>query len=110
MRGLALDDWAYRNRVRLAFIEPGKPQQNAFVESFNGRFRDERLNEHRFLDLKDARKTTEAWRRDDNAHRPHAALGYMTPEEFASSHRGHAPDGMTTSVKGAQYQQPELST
>jgi putative transposase len=109
MRGLALDEWAYRNRVRLAFIEPGKPQQNAFVESFNGRFRDECLNEHWFLDLEDARKTIEAWRCDYNAHRPHSALGYMTPEEFASSHQGHAPDGMTTSPQHGQNQQPGLS-
>ena len=110
MRGLALDEWAYRNGVRLAFIEPGKPVQNAFVESFNGRFRDECLNEHWFLDLKDARKTIEAWRQDYNAKRPHSSLGYQTPEEFASSHQGHAPGGMTTSAKGAQYRQPELST
>jgi len=110
MRGLALDEWAYRNGVRLAFIEPGKPSQNAFVEAFNGRFRDECLNEHWFLDLEDARRIIEAWRLDYNARRPHSALGYQTPEEFASSHQGHAPGGMTTSAKGAQYRQPELST
>jgi putative transposase len=110
MRGQALDEWAYRNGVQLAFIQPGKPSQNAFVESFNGRFRDECLNEHWFLDLKDARKIIEAWRLDYNAKRPHSALGYQTPEEFASSHQGHAPGGMTTSAKGAQYHQPELST
>ena len=109
MRGLALDEWAYRNGVRLAFIEPGKPVQNAFVESFNGRFRDECLNEHWFLDLEDAREIIEAWRQDYNAKRPHSSLGYKTPEEFASSHQGHAPGGMTTSAKGAQYQKSELS-
>jgi len=75
------------------------PHQNAFVESFNGRFRDECLNGHGFRDLEDARKTIEAWRRDFSAPRPRSALGYMTPEEFASSHRGYAPDGMTTSAK-----------
>jgi len=52
----------------------------------------------------------EGWRCNDNAHWPHSALGYMTPEELASSHQGHAPDGMTASEEGAQYQQPELST
>ena len=109
MRGLALDEWAYRNRVRLAFIEPGKPQQNAFVESFNGRFRDECLNEHWFLNLDDARGIIEAWRIDYNAERPHSALAYKTPKEFAASHQGHAPGGMTTSAKKAHYHQPELS-
>ena len=110
MRGLALDEWAYRNGVRLAFIAPGKPTQNAFVEAFNGRFRDECLNEHWFRDLEDARRIIEAWRLDYNARRPHSALGYQTPEEFASSHQGHAPGGMTTSAKGAQYHHPELSS
>jgi putative transposase len=75
MRGLALDEWAYRNGVQLAFIDPGKPTQNAFVESFNGRFRDECLNEHWFLNLQDARETIEAWRRHYNAKRPHSANG-----------------------------------
>jgi putative transposase len=79
----ALDEWAYRNAVRLHFIEPGKPVQNAFIESFNGRFRDECLNEHWFLDLADARRTIEAWRIDYNTKRPHSALGYATPAEFA---------------------------
>ena len=109
MRSLVLDDWAYRNGVTLAFIEPGKPQQNAFVESFNGKFRDECLNEHWFLDLEDAKRTIEAWRQDYNAKRPHSALGYQTPEEFASSHQGHAPGGMTTSAKQAHHHETELS-
>ena len=110
MHGLALDEWAYRNAVQLAFIEPGKPSQNAFVEAFNGRFRDECLNEHWFLDLDDARRIIEAWRLDYNARRPHSALSYQTPEEFASSHQGHALGGMTRSAKGAQYHQLELSS
>jgi putative transposase len=66
----ALDEWAYRNGVRLAFIEPGKPVQNAFVESFNGKFRDECLNEHWFTSLHDARRTIEKWRIDYNSNRP----------------------------------------
>jgi len=79
----ALDEWAYRNGVRLHFIEPGKPVQNAFVESFNGKFRDECLNEHWFTSLSDARKTIEDWRIDYNNHRPHSSLGYLTPVEYA---------------------------
>jgi len=79
----ALDEWAYRNGVRLHFIEPGKPVQNAFVESFNGKFRDECLNEHWFTNLVDARQTIEEWRIDYNTLRPHSSLGYMTPIEYA---------------------------
>ena len=77
--------------VRLHFIEPGKPVQNVFVESFNGRFRDECLNEHWFLHLADARRIIEAWRIDYNRDRPHSALGYVTPKDFASSHQGACP-------------------
>ncbi len=105
----ALDEWAYRNGVRLNFIEPGKPTQNAFIESFNGRFRDECLNENWFLDLGDAREIIEAWRIDYNTSRPHSSLGYATPEEFASSLQGHAPGEMTTSARHGQNQQPGLS-
>lgn len=78
----ALDQWAYENGVRLHFIDPGKPQQNGFIESFNGRFRDECLNEHWFLSLADARRTVEEWRIDYNQNRPHSSLGNLTPEEF----------------------------
>ena len=105
----ALDAWAYRRGVRLNFIEPGKPIQNAFVESFNGRFRDECLNEHWFLHLADARRIIEAWRIDYNSNRPHSALGYATPEGFASSHQGHAPGEMTNSARKGQTQAVELS-
>ena len=79
----ALDEWANRNGVRLHFIEPGKPVQNAFVESFNGKFRDECLNEHWFTCLQDARRTIEEWRIDYNTQRPHSPLGYLTPIEYA---------------------------
>ena len=97
MIGKVLDHWAWRNGVRLYFIDPGKPTQNAFIESFNGRFRDECLNENWFLDLADARQIIEAWRLDYNSSRPHSALGYATPQEFAASQQGHAPAEMTTS-------------
>ncbi len=71
--GQALDVWAYQRGVKLHFIEPGKPVQNAFVESFNGKMRDECLNEHWFGTLVEARQTIEAWRRDYNEIRPHSA-------------------------------------
>ncbi len=82
LAGKALDRWAYERGVGLRFIEPGKPVQNAFVESFHGRLRDECLDRHWFLGLADARHTVEAWRRDYNRARPHSALGYRAPEEF----------------------------
>lgn len=78
----ALDQWAYQRGVRLRFIEPGKPVQNAFIESFNSRLRDECLNEHWFLSLRDAQRIVEAWRVDYNQTRPHSSLGNLTPEEF----------------------------
>ncbi len=78
----ALDQWAYERSVHLRFIEPGKPIQNAFIESFNGRLRDECLNEHWFLTLADARRIIEEWRIDYNRSRPHTSLGNLTPLEF----------------------------
>lgn len=83
--GRALDAWAYEHGVELAFIEPGKPIQNAFIESFNGSFRDECLNQHWFTTLNDARQTIEAWREDYNQVRPHSALENRTPMEFIES-------------------------
>jgi Integrase core domain len=79
--------------VRIQFIEPGKPVQNAFIESFNGRLRDEWLNEQVFVSLDDARRKIEAWRQDYNRGRPHSALGNRTPEEFA---RLNGPDTRQT--------------
>lgn len=81
----ALDAWAYGRGVELAFIEPGKPVQNAFVESFNGSFRDECLNQHWFTSLADARRTIEHWRQDYNRVRPHSSLNNLTPMEFVES-------------------------
>jgi putative transposase len=85
--GRALDQWAYRHGVQLKLIAPGKPTQNAFVESFNGRFRDECLNDHWFESLNAARAVIAAWRRDYNEQRPHSSLHYRTPAEFAAQHR-----------------------
>ena len=75
-------DWAEENGVELAFIEKGKPQQNAFIESFNGTFRDERLNEHLFQNILDARTISGEWREHYNNERPHSALGGIPPSMF----------------------------
>src|ERR1700747_1313099 len=79
-----VDQWAYQHQVTLHFIERGKPTQNAFIESFNGKFRDECLNQNWFVDLRNARAVIEAWRMDYNTVRPHSSLKYLTPEEFAA--------------------------
>jgi putative transposase len=81
--GKAMDKWAYEHRVALDFSRPGRPTDNAMVESFNGRLRQECLNEHWFMSLADARTKIEAWRRHYNESRPHSALDWMTPLEFA---------------------------
>jgi putative transposase len=79
-----LDRWAYEQRVELAFSRPGKPTDNAHIEAFNGRLRQECLNQHWFLSLDDARDKIEAWRVGYNETRPHGALDWATPNEFAS--------------------------
>jgi len=84
----ALEDWAYRRGVQLDFIRPGKPVENAFIESFNGRLRDECLNVQQFSSIADAREKIEAWRLDYNQRRPHGSLGHLTPNEFV--HQGQA--------------------
>ena len=78
--------WA-GGRVDWHYIEPGKPVQNAFIESFNSRLRDECLNEHVFLTLAEARQIIELWRQDFNRNRPHSSLNYLAPEEFAARNR-----------------------
>jgi putative transposase len=75
--------WAEQRGVPLIYIQPGKPVQNSYIESFNGRFRDECLNANWFENLADARRKIEAWRQDYNQQRPHSSLAYHTPEEFA---------------------------
>lgn len=79
----ALEDWAYQRGVQLDFIRPGKPVENAFIESFNGRLRDECLNVHQFTSIADAQAKIEAWRLDYNQRRPHSSLGHLTPNEYA---------------------------
>ncbi len=81
--GKAMVAWAHANRVQLRQIQPGKPNQNAYVESFNGRLRDECLNEHWFPTLLHARTEIERWRREYNQHRPKKAIGAMTPATYA---------------------------
>ena len=80
----AVDQWAAQRGVNLRFIDPGKPMQNAFVESFNGKFRDECLSQHWFVSLEEARRVSEEWRVDYNEWRPHRSLQHLTPAEFAA--------------------------
>jgi putative transposase len=78
----ALDAWAHKRGVKLDFIQPGKPTQNGFVESFQGRFRDECLNTQIFHDLDHARRKIRTWKNDYNNNRPHSALGNLAPKEY----------------------------
>ncbi len=89
LRGRALDGWADDHGVQLYFIDPGKPTQNAYIESFNGRFRDECLNMNLFTALAEAQRIIEDWRVDYNKCRPHSSLRYQTPEEFAANRPFH---------------------
>ena len=82
-----LDQWAHLNQVELDFSRPGKPTDNAFIEAFNGRLREECLNQSWFLSLEDAREKVEAWLREYNETRPHGALGNLAPVEFAETVR-----------------------
>lgn len=77
-----LDCWAKDHQVTLAFIQPGKPMQNGYVERLNGSFRQEVLNAYVFRTLDEVRDKTREWMRDDNHHRPHSSLGYQTPSSL----------------------------
>jgi putative transposase len=90
-RGRAMETWSEQRGVPLRFIEPGKPVQNAYAESFNGRLRDECLNANWFLNVADARRKLAGWRTDYNEVRPHSGLGYVAPGEFAARIRGSLP-------------------
>lgn len=82
--GKAMDQWAHGREIKLDFIRPGKPQENGFIESFNGKLRDECLNENWFLSLEDVRRTIEEWRIDYNEERPHSSLDDLSPKEYAN--------------------------
>jgi putative transposase len=83
----ALDEWAHRHGVKLAFSRPGTPTDNPFIEAFNGRLRQECLDQHWFVSLADARNCLEEWRRDYNTTRPHTALRNQTPSAYAAAWR-----------------------
>ncbi|NJC36038.1 transposase InsO family protein [Xanthomonas arboricola] len=95
--GKAMVAWAHEKRIALRLTEPGKPNQNANVESFNGRLRDECLNEHWFPTLLRARTSIESWRRDYNEERPKRALGGLTPDQYAAQLAGEK-DNISTGL------------
>ncbi len=106
----ALNEWAYQRGVTLAFIRPGKPVENCFVESFNGKFRDECLNLHWFLGLDGARRRIETWRHDFNYVRPHSTLGDDSPAlsaRAADSGRLRRPPSHLSEVPGLKAGEPE---
>ncbi len=99
--GKVLDAWAYEAGVTLSFIRPGRPVENACIESFNGRFRDECLNEHWFVSMRHARRLIEDWHIEYNTERPHSSLGYLAPVQFAQAHE--ARELLTSDSNGASY-------
>jgi putative transposase len=117
----AILGWAEEQRIAWHYIAPGKPMQNGFIESFNGRLRDELLNETLFSTLDQARMALATWREDYNNSRPHSQLGWRTPNEFAKTfpRRGTAlrnptrsaqsPDA-TTALRGKSIRQNELQS
>lgn len=95
----AMDHWADRRSVRLDFIRPGRPVENCFIESFNGRLRDECLNVHHFATLAEARQVIEAWREEYNTARPHSSLGQRTPTEYAAWLEAEGPRQTLTTLR-----------
>lgn len=93
----AMDEWAHRNKVKLDFIRPGKPVENGYVESFNGKFRDECLNQNQFVVLAEAAVIIETYRREYNDERPHGSLNGLTPTAFAGTR--------TTMLENQSYRQ-----
>jgi putative transposase len=97
-----MQQWAVEGGVELGFIQPGKPVQNAYIERFNSRFRDECLPQHGFASLSHMRSVIDNWRDDDNHHRPHSTLGYVPPAVFAAKCRqragGKAPNPASTAT------------
>jgi putative transposase len=100
--GRAMLTWAHERSVRLFLIQPGKPNQNAYIESFNGRLRDECLNEHWFVSLAHAKVEIEAWRREYNEERPKKSLGGLTPSAYAQQLAGKSVT-LTSDSKAACY-------
>ena len=96
-----METWAYETGVKLDFIRPGKPVENAFIESFNDRLRDECLNVFSFESIAHAQDLIETWRRDYNDRRPHGALGHLTPSEYAEQ-------GQTHGIETAELQLPPV--
>jgi putative transposase len=96
--------WCEQHQIRTDHIEPGRPMQNGFSESFNGRFRDECLNANWFWDLRDARVKIERWRVEYNQERPHSSLGYQTPAQFAAA---QLPSGRAETALGLREAEPQ---
>jgi putative transposase len=96
--------WTIKHRVRHLLIQPGKPMQNGYIESFNGKFRDECLNEHWFQTLSQARAVIADWRRDYNEVRPHGTIGRIPPAEFAARHRRLAGDAANQPITTNEIQ------
>ncbi len=94
--------WAQGHGIRHILIEPGRPMQNGYIESFNGKFRDECLNEHWFQTLPQARAVVAAWRQDFNEVRPHSSLGRIPPARFAEQHRQQAVDAAEDQLPSSQ--------
>jgi putative transposase len=109
LRGRTLDGWAADHGVELYFIDPGKPTQNAYIESFNGRLREECLNLHWFSSLEEARAIIEEWRVDYNERRPHSSLSYRTPLEFAAARSDRHPQGPSALPLHEAPAQPALA-
>jgi putative transposase len=109
--GTALDAWTYERKINHQFIQPGKPNQNAYVESFNGKVRDECLNEHWWRNIDHARNKIERWREDYNQVRPHSSLNNQTPEAFAEKSRAPlgGPGGIKKLATTQIQQEPKSS-
>ena len=97
----AVDAWAYAHGVKMDFIRPGKPMENGYIESFNGKFRDECLNENIFMNLNEAREIIEVWRVDYNEERPHSSLADLTPTEFIKQHYAKLNEVTVTATASA---------
>ena len=106
--GRTMQTWAAKNGVELRFIQPGKPVQNAYIEGFNSRFRDECLSQHWFANLSHMRSVIDNWREDYNHHRPHSTLGHVPPAVFAARCRQHAGGNAPNPASTTTMQTPGL--